>query len=75
LWTEWILRDVGYSAGCIVWFSKLGNSPLIRMKTSISVQMRDYSGRFAGTGNIFLRVPSGMAYPVPTGWMQKSLND
>jgi len=23
LWTEWILRDVGYSAGCIVWYSKL----------------------------------------------------
>lgn len=22
-WTEWILKDVGYSPGCIVWFSKM----------------------------------------------------
>ena len=25
LWTEWNLRDVGYSAGCVVWYSRIVN--------------------------------------------------
>jgi ankyrin repeat protein/Tol biopolymer transport system component len=25
-WTEWNLRDVGYSAGCVVWYSKIKNA-------------------------------------------------
>jgi ankyrin repeat protein len=24
-WTEWNLRDVGYSAGCVLWYSKIKN--------------------------------------------------